>query len=162
MRWAIYEFAVIQDNNKKKEFDKVMQQLKYKTIFSTQVVPRLVKGTRLVAQDGYGSCNNCYHYGPWPVAGSIKGKCMNHVYDSDSGDHWMTFKEFVSRSRNNFHYSTYEEYEIECKIKFRKQEAQEKKMEEEAEKIMVAEAERVIQEYYSSEWNQPGRDFGDY
>lgn len=134
IRWTIYEFAVIEDNNKQK-FNKVLQQLKYKTVFSTQVVPRLDKGTRLVAQDGYGPCNNCYHYGPWSVTGSVKGKCMNHVHDSDSGEYWMTFKEFISTSRSNFHYSTYEEYEIECKIKFRKEEDQQKKMLEEAERL---------------------------
>lgn len=134
IRWAIYEFAVIEDNIKQ-EFNKVLQQLKYKIIFSAQVVPRLVKGTRLVAQDVDGPCNNCYHYGPWTVAGSIEGKCMNHVYDSDSGEYWMTFKEFVSTSRNNSHYSTYEEYEIECKIKFRKEEDQQKKMLEEVERL---------------------------
>lgn len=135
--------SVTVEANFKGEFGKVLQQMVYKAIFSTQVVPLLVKGTRLVANDAYGPCNNCYHYGPWSVAGSVGGKCMNHMYDSESDDYRMTFKEFTSTSRNNFHYKDYEEYEIECKIKFRMMEAQEKKM--------VEEAEKKIQEYYSNQ-----------
>lgn len=123
IRWLINSFINDIDINKK-QYDVVVGQLKYKHIFSTKVVPRLERGTRLVATDHEGPCNNCYHYGPWRSAGSEFGFCMNHLgwHYWDKEKCWLTFKKYKESSRLSYHFESYEHYKIECEIKFRREE----------------------------------------
>ncbi len=140
LRWAIYSFVDDSADNKKK-FSEVLQHLKFRRIFSTEVIPRIKVGTRLVGTDYGRPCSNCYHYGQWPSAGSERGLCMNHCYEKEVETVWMTFEEFVKRSRNHGGYSTYEEYDIECRIKF--------KREEDEQERYIRESERAITAYYA-------------
>jgi hypothetical protein len=139
IRWNIYSF-INEPSEYKIKFSHTLQQLKYKFIYDKEIIPRLLKGTRFTIKDEYGVCTNCYHYGPYPEAGSIKGRCMNHVYEDYGDIYWMTFKEFKKHSRSSFHYQTYEEYEFETRIKFRK-------MKDEQEREFKK-AEIEMQEYY--------------
>jgi hypothetical protein len=119
LRWAIYSFVDNTEETKKK-LNCVLQELLTKHVFNTQVLPRIIPGTRKVVRDNNGVCINCYHYGPYEIAGSVNGKCMNHVYNEPSGqeDYWLTFEEFCEGTHPDLRFQTYEEYVIECKIIF--------------------------------------------
>lgn len=139
LRWAIYSFVDDSADNKKK-FSEVLAQFKYKLIFSAEVVPRVKVGTRLVAVDFGQPCSNCYHFGPWPSTGSEHGLCMNHCYQRDTEMVWMSFDEFIKHSSNHWWYKTYEEYDIDCCIKFRREEAERERY--------LRESELAIKAYY--------------
>lgn len=123
VRWLINSFINDIDINKK-QYDIAVSQLKYRHIFKTEVLPLLLEGTRLVAFDYDGLCNNCYHYGPWNSAGSEHGFCMNHLgwHRTKYEKRWMTFEQYRSTSRFSKHFSSYKEYKIECEIEFRSKE----------------------------------------
>ena len=140
IRWAIYSF-VGDDGSIKKQFDEVVLQIKLRFIYSKEVIPLIKAGTRLVATDNDIPCCNCYHFGRWPSAGSADGLCMNHRGVENVEKAWMTFGEFAKRSRNHGWHGSYEEYDIECRITFRR--------EEEEEERYVRESERIIAEYYA-------------
>lgn len=121
IRWLINSFINDIDINKS-NYNGVVSQLKYKHIFSTEVVPLLVVGTRLVAFDNCGLCNNCYHYGQWSSTGSEHGFCMNHIgwYRDYEDKGWMTFKQYTQTSGFSYHYEEFESYRLDCEVKFRK------------------------------------------
>lgn len=122
LRWAVYSFVERSDETKQ-GFKAVLQEMTAKHVFNKQVLPRLLKGTRKVIRDNVnGPCANCYHYGPYESAGSVRGKCMNHVYNEFSGEeeYWLTYKEFCKNTHPSLRFQTYEEYEMECKIRLQK------------------------------------------
>lgn len=120
IRWNIQSF--INDSNIwKAKFDEVIQLMFWKAKFSSEVVIRFNKGARLVAEDEYGPCTNCYHYGDQEESGSSGGFCMNHPVVEHPI--WIDFEKFSKLSRFGSVQSTYEEYEIERRVDYLKKKA---------------------------------------
>jgi hypothetical protein len=135
IRWNIQSFINDSDIWKAK-FDEVVQLMFWKAKFSSEVVIRFNKGARLVAEDEYGVCTNCYHYGDQEASGSADGFCMNHA----KGDCaiWIDFAKFSELSRFGAVYNTYEEYEIERRIDYLKKKARADELAKEQEMLYRA------------------------
>ncbi len=140
-RWLLYSFQPMDVEAMKKKFDTVMKQMVWKRAFDTEVLPRLLAGTRLVVEDLDGCCSNCYHYGPWDSAGSHEGFCANHADHEFESKVWMSWEEFRKSSGSSFHYENYTDYEKDV----------EKEMKEKQERMerYLAECERMMREYYN-------------
>ncbi len=120
IQWTIRSFEPVDKDKIKKTMQPVFQQLKYKHAFSTEVIPLLLKGTRLVVCDEEGPCGNCYYYGDWDNLGSDGGFCANHANHKECDKVWLTFENYKKNSRLNYHFESYEEYALEKKMAIRK------------------------------------------
>ena len=148
MRWAIYAFINDADECKK-QFSMVLQQLKWKSKFDSEVVPRMKKGNRYVVAERWGGegCNNCYLYGRDPLqyneaSDLLHYDCGNH--NEDAQRRWMTFEELKNTSCSFDHFKTFEDFE-----KWDCDRIEKKEREIDA---YMEECDRAIEEYYS-QWS---------
>jgi hypothetical protein len=110
IRWNIQSFINDSDIWKSK-FDNVVHELFWKMKFSNEVIIGFKKGARLVAEDEFGPCVNCYHNGDHKEFGFGDGLCIIHTPEDFLI--WIDFEEFSKISHLGSKYETYEEYEIE-------------------------------------------------
>lgn len=119
IRWNIHSFINDIELNKEK-YSEVIAQLKLRTYYSNNVLIRIKAGTRAVAEDQFGKCPNCYHFGKWKQFNSDMKMgirvCAYHKYEDKKNMKvsYMSFDEFMSNSYQlMMHYESYEEYDME-------------------------------------------------
>ncbi len=152
IRWNIHSFINDIDLNKEK-YNKVMNELLLRVYYNNNVLIRIKSGTRPVAEDQFGKCVNCYHFGPWKqFNGDVKmgiDVCAYHSYEDEENMKvsYMSFDEFISNScQLMMDFSCYEEYREFIEESFR---------DDEDNKISYLETvDRTIREYNDSIiWN---------
>lgn len=114
--WNIHSFVNDIDLNKEK-YNYVMDELILRVYYNNNVLIRIKTGTRPVAEDQFGKCVNCYHFGPWKqFDGDVSmgiNVCVYHKYEEEKNMKvsYMSFYEFKLNSCQIMkEFNCYEEY----------------------------------------------------
>lgn len=123
--WNIYSFVNDIDLNKEK-YNYVMEELMLRVYYNNNVLIRIKTGTRPVAEDQFGKCVNCYHFGPWKqFDGDVSmgiNVCAYHKYEEEENMKvsYMSFYEFKLNSCQIMEeFDCYEDYSDAIEEKFR-------------------------------------------